>query len=227
MLKEDCRERGLKEMEGDLERVVKSGYILLELLTNVLDLSKADAGRMELHLEPFDAAAVVHDVLQTVRPLARQNNNALEARCPDDGLAIVADITRFRQSLLNLAANACKFTRDGAVSLEARRERTGQAEWIAVSVADTGIGITPEQMGRLFQYFSQADSSTTKRYGGSGLGLAISQRLCRMMGGEITVVSSPGRGSVFTMRIPAIVQAPASLADKAERDDAEDPVGGG
>jgi len=169
----------------------------------VLDFSKIEAGKIELDPETFDVRAVIDDVLKAVAPLASRNGNHLFARAGEDAAEVYADRTRFRQSLLNLVANACKFTSDGDVSVEARRVHAGRTEWLVVSVKDTGIGIAPEQQARLFQAFSQGDASTTRKYGGTGLGLAISRKMCRLMGGDISVRSEPGKGSDFTIRIPA------------------------
>ena len=169
----------------------------------MLDLSKIEAGKMELYLEEIDVAALVRDVVAVIQPLAEKNGNRLEVLC-DAGIgAMRADLTKVRQSVFNLLSNACKFTERGTVSLTLTPETGG--EWIAFSVADTGIGMTLEQVGRLFEDFSQAEASTARTYGGTGLGLALSRRLCRMMGGDITVVSERGRGSTFTMRLPATV----------------------
>jgi len=230
MLQEDCRARDLPEMCADLARIERSGQILLDLISNVLDLSRVEAGGVELETTAFPVAPVVESVLETVRPLARQNGNRLAAGYAAGPLVAVADVTRFRQSLVNLAANACKFTRDGRVTLAACHQRLDGRDWIAIQVRDTGIGITPAQMGKLFRSFSQADSSTTRKYGGSGLGLAISQRFCKLMGGDITVESTPGAGSTFSMRVPAApAQASTADADKLMEQVAHgpDPVGGG
>lgn len=161
---------------------------------------------MELHLESFPVAPLVEEVAGTVRPLAEKNGNALEVECGSDVGTMRADLTRVRQALLNLASNAVKFTEKGRVRITARRVPGRAGDAIVFQVADTGIGMTPEQVGRLFQDFTQADSSTTRRYGGTGLGLAISRRFCRMMGGDITVESEPGRGSTFTIRLPAAAE---------------------
>jgi len=161
---------------------------------------------MELHLESFPLGLLIEDVSKTIEPMATKNGNRLLVDCPSDLGTIHADQTRFRQALLNLASNANKFTEKGSVTIEARPQRLDGREWIRIDVTDTGIGMTEEQMGRLFQEFSQADSSTTRKYGGTGLGLAISKRFCQMMGGDITVVSKPGEGSTFTIRLPQPVQ---------------------
>jgi CheY-like chemotaxis protein len=161
---------------------------------------------MELHLESFSLAPLIEDVVKTIEPLAAKNGNRLVVDCLPDTGTIHADQTRFRQALLNLASNANKFTEKGTVTIAARHEPIDGREWITVAVTDTGIGMNTEQMGRLFQEFSQADSSTTRKYGGTGLGLAISRHFCRMMGGDITVDSNPGEGSTFTIRLPRIVE---------------------
>jgi PAS domain S-box-containing protein len=204
LLKDDAEEEGRSEYAEPLARIHRAGRHLLHLINEVLDLSKIEAGKLELHVEDVDAASVLREAAATAEPLATSNGNRLELRVPDGLGFIRADAMRLRQIALNLLSNACKFTERGIVTLEARRE-TGKegGGWIAVSIADTGIGMTPEQTGRLFQEFSQADSSTTRRYGGTGLGLAISRRLARMMGGDIEVQSAPGQGSCFTLRLPA------------------------
>jgi CheY-like chemotaxis protein len=161
---------------------------------------------MELHLESFPLAPLIEDVVKTMEPLAKKNGNRAIVDCAADLGAIHADQIRFRQALLNLASNAHKFTENGTVTIAARHERSDDHDWVMVAVTDSGIGMSPEQMSRLFQEFSQADSSTTRKYGGTGLGLAISRHFCRMMGGDITVESTPGEGSTFTIRLPRIAQ---------------------
>jgi signal transduction histidine kinase len=203
LLQETIHENNPSSMQKDLVAIERSGSMLLEMINGVLDFSKIDAGKMELLPEAFDVRVVIDDVMKAVGPLASRNGNHLSASTSEDAATAFSDRTRFRQSLLNLVANACKFTTDGTVSVEARREPAGDAGWLVVSVKDTGIGITAEQQGRLFQPFTQADASTTRQYGGTGLGLAISLRMCRLMGGDISVRSEPGKGSEFTMRIPA------------------------
>ena len=166
---------------------------------------------MELHLETFPLVPVIKDVAKTIEPMATKNGNRLVIDCPADLGAIHADQTRFRQSLLNLASNANKFTEKGTITIAAHQRQESDRDWITIAVADTGIGMTPEQMGKLFQEFSQASSTTASKYGGTGLGLAISKRFCQMMGGDITVESEPGRGSTFTVRLPRIVDAPKEV----------------
>jgi signal transduction histidine kinase len=203
LLQETAHENDPDALCRDLAAIERAGFMLLELINDVLDYSKIEADKIDLDPELFDVRAVIDDVLKAVRPAASRNHNRLTARTSKDAAHVYADRGRFRQSLLNLVANACKFTSDGDVSVESRREQTGATAWLVVSVKDTGIGITPEQQGRLFHAFSQGDASTTRKYGGTGLGLAISRNLCRLMGGDISVWSEPGKGSNFTMRIPA------------------------
>jgi signal transduction histidine kinase len=209
MLREDAEV--LKQDTEPLDRVLGAGRHLLALINDILDLSKIEAGRMELHLQTFPLLPVIQEVAKTIEPMATKNGNRLVIDCPADLGTIHADQTRFRQSLLNLASNANKFTEKGTVTIAARQGQDSGRDWITLSVADTGIGMTPEQMGKLFQEFSQASSSTASKYGGTGLGLVISRRFCQMMGGDITLDSEPGRGSTFTIRLPRIVE-PASKA---------------
>jgi signal transduction histidine kinase len=181
---------GTEKALEPLRRVLRAGRHLLSLINDILDLSKIEAGKMDLTLESVAIAPVVEEVLGTARPLAEQNKNAIELDCPAGIGSIYADNMRLRQILLNLLSNACKFTKNGTVRLRiAHAEETGQ-HWVDFAVSDTGIGMTEEQLGRLFQEFTQADASTTRQFGGTGLGLAISRRLCRLMGGDITVTSA-------------------------------------
>jgi hypothetical protein len=209
-------------MVPDLERIRASGYELLRLIDELLDLSKMEAGRIELSPEPFEVALLVREVAETVRPLAERKEVALEADAAPDPGWVLADRVRLRQVLLNLVANAVKFTERGRVRIEARCEgAAGETGEAVFRVSDTGIGITPEQIERLFQPFVQADASTTRRYGGTGLGLAIAERFCRLMGGSISVESVPGTGSVFTVALPVrrIAVAPAEPASAARGED--------
>ena len=207
MLEEDVRDDGLDDYIEPLNRISGAGKHLLHLINEVLDLSKVEAGRIELHLEDIDVAGLIDTLATTAQPLADKNGNRLTIHCADDFGAMHADLTRVRQVVLNLLSNACKFTEGGEVSLTVDRQTAGGRNWIRFAVTDTGIGMTPEQQDKLFQEFSQADSSTTRKYGGTGLGLAISQRLCRMMGGDIDVTSEPGVGSTFVARLPVAVGA--------------------
>jgi GAF domain-containing protein/DNA-binding response OmpR family regulator len=216
MLQEDAAELGAEQFTDDLKKINAAGKHLLELINAVLDLSKIEAGKMELYLESFDVPSLVRDIAAVIQPLAARNGNRLEVRCPDDAGTMRADMTKVRQALLNLLSNACKFTENGTVALSVAAERSDGRDWIVFEVTDTGIGMTPEQLARLFQAFSQADAATTRRYGGTGLGLALSRRLCRMMGGDVTAASEAGRGSTFTIRLPAqVTEAVAEAAPPA------------
>src|SRR6202048_3577064 len=204
MLREDAE--ALKQDLEPLDRVLGAGRHLLALINDILDLSKIEAGRMELNLETFSLVPVIKDVAKTIEPMTTKNGNRLVINCPENLGTIHADQTRLRQSLLNLASNANKFTEKGTITVAAHQGQENGRDWVTLAVADTGIGMTPEQMGKLFQEFSQASSATASKYGGTGLGLAISRRFCQMMGGDITVESEPGRGSTFTIRLPRIVE---------------------
>jgi signal transduction histidine kinase/DNA-binding response OmpR family regulator len=215
MLLEDARDLGRDEEIEPLERILRAGRHLLTLINDILDLSKIEAGKMDFHPETFSVTTMVEDVVATIRPMAEKNGNQIVLQCPESVGAMWADPTRVRQALLNLASNASKFTEQGTITVAVDRRRDGERDWITMRVADTGIGMTPEQMAKLFQDFTQADASTTRKYGGTGLGLAISRRFCRMMGGDITAESIPGQGSTFTIRLPA--EADASTSAEARR----------
>jgi adenylate cyclase len=204
---------GTEKALEPLRRVLRAGRHLLNLINDILDLSKIEAGKMDLTLETMTIGPVVEEVVGTARPLAEQNKNALELDCPDGTGSVHADNMRLRQILLNLLSNACKFTKGGTVRLRVARAEEASQHWVDFAVSDTGIGMTEEQLGRLFQEFSQADASTTRQFGGTGLGLAISRRLCRLMGGDITVTSAPGEGSTFTVRLPAQAAALMPVAE--------------
>jgi signal transduction histidine kinase len=193
---------GTEKALEPLQRVNRAGTHLLGLINQVLDLAKIEAGKLELNPHTFELTTLMEEVLGTARHLAEQNKDRLVAETPADLGVITADPMRLRQILLNLLSNACKFTKEGEVKLNARRFVDGR-DWIEVAVADTGIGMTPEQQAKLFQEFTQADKTTAQHFGGTGLGLAITRKLARMMGGDVTVTSEPGKGSVFTVRLPA------------------------
>ncbi|HEX7023767.1 MAG TPA: response regulator, partial [Gemmatimonadales bacterium] len=205
MLQEEVADIGHDELAPDLQKIRSAGRHLLALINDILDLSKIEAGKTELYLEDFDIAAMVQDVATTIRPMVDRNGNRLVVRSGAAG-TMHADLTKVRQMLLNLLSNACKFAEKGTITLEAERAGPGGGE-VCFRVSDSGIGMTPEQMGRLFEAFSQAEASTSKKYGGTGLGLAITRKFARMMGGDVTVESEPGRGATFTIRLPA---APAA-----------------
>jgi PAS domain S-box-containing protein len=203
MLEEEVAEIGHPELGPDLQKIRSAGRHLLALINDILDLSKIEAGKTELYLEDFDIGEMLRDVATTIRPLVDKNANRLDLRIPEHLGMLHADLTKVRQMLLNLLSNACKFTEHGTVTLAATRERAADgADTVVFQIADSGIGMTPAQMARLFEAFSQAEASTTRKYGGTGLGLAISRRFARMMGGDVTVESTPGVGSTFTIRLP-------------------------
>src|SRR5438067_323270 len=209
MLQEEAQDSGQESFIPDLKKINRSGRHLLDLINDVLDLSKIEAGKMELYLETFDVPNLLEDVSTTVQLLVQKNSNTLEVRCPANLGAMRADMTKVRQSLFNLLSNASKFTNNGKITLEAAREISPtKADWIVFRVSDTGVGMTPEQQDRVFEAFSQADASTARDFGGTGLGLTITKTFCRMMGGDVTLTSEPGKGTTFTIRLPTEVREP-------------------
>ena len=209
MLQEEVEDLGQSALVPDLGKIHTAGRHLLALINDVLDLSKIEAGKMELLLEEFDVHAMVEDVATTVKPMIDKNSNRLVVHCPPDVGEMRADLTKVRQMLLNLLSNASKFTTEGTIDLAVARERDGGDGAVVFRVKDTGIGMTPEQQQRVFEAFSQAEASTSRKFGGTGLGLAISKRFCEMMGGGIELESEPGVGSTFTIRLPATAIAVA------------------
>jgi signal transduction histidine kinase/DNA-binding response OmpR family regulator len=199
---------GTEKAAEPLRRVNRAGTHLLGLINQVLDLSKIEAGKLELSPESVSVAPLVDEVIGTARQLAETNKNRLVVECPESLAPLTVDPMRLRQILLNLLSNACKFTKQGEVALRVRKVLDGR-NWVEFAVSDTGIGMTPEQQAKLFEEFTQADSSTARKYGGTGLGLAITRKLARMMGGDVTLTSEPGKGSVFTARLPAAADQPA------------------
>ncbi len=212
MLLDETTDQGQSAMLPDLEKIRTAGKHLLTLINDILDLSKIEAGKTELVLETFGLAGLMAEIVTTIQPLLERNGNTLAVHGADTEDLIHADPVRVRQCLLNLLSNACKFTAHGTITLQVRRVTESGEDWITFRVTDTGIGMTPEQQSRLFQDFSQADASTTRKYGGTGLGLAISQRFCHMMGGDIMVESIPGQGSTFTLLLPAEVSKRPTIA---------------
>jgi signal transduction histidine kinase len=192
---------GTEKALEPLRRVNAAGTHLLSLINEILDLSKIEAGKLELNPEPVDLPRLIDEVVGTAGQLAEKNKNRLTVEAQENLGALTADSMRLKQILLNLLSNACKFTKEGEVALRVRKVADGR-DWVELTVADTGIGLTADQQGKLFQEFTQADSLTARRYGGTGLGLALSRKLARMMGGDVTVSSEPGKGSVFTVRLP-------------------------
>lgn len=211
LLKEDAEDLGYTDFIPDLEAIRSSGIRLLDVINDILDISKIEAGRMELQLETFDLSTLVDEVVSATQPLVEKNDIQLVVDCASDLGTIHADWTKVRQILLNLLSNAAKFTEQGTITLEISREEKSNitqlderfnSSFIVFRVTDTGIGMTPEQLKQVFKAFTQGDASTTRRYGGTGLGLTISRHFCQMMGGKITASSKLGQGSTFTVRIP-------------------------
>ena len=212
MIAEEMEEEGEDEHVPDLQKINASGKHLLSLINDVLDLSKIEAGRMDLFLESFAVDSLLEEVIGTAIPLAEKNSNRLVSE-PSEGLGTMkADITKVRQSLFNLLSNAAKFTENGTITLRARREARDGADRLVFEVADTGIGIAPDKVEQVFDEFSQAEDHTSRNYGGTGLGLPITRRFCQMMGGEIRLESAPDEGSTFIIELPAVVEAPAAEA---------------
>jgi signal transduction histidine kinase/DNA-binding response OmpR family regulator len=208
LLQEEAEDQGQEDFLPDLQKINAAGKHLLALINDILDLSKIEAGKIELCPETFDLAGMVKDVATTIRPVVEKKGNKLVVQCADGVGSVHTDLIRLRQCLFNLLSNAGKFTEEGTISLIVLREAREGRDWLTFHVRDTGIGMTPEQMAKLFQAFTQADASTTRKYGGTGLGLAISLKLSELLGGTITVASEPGQGSTFTLQIPADVKKP-------------------
>lgn len=202
MLHEEAEDKGDEAYLPDLEKIQSAGKHLLALINDVLDLSKIEAGHMDFYFETFDVRQMIDGVASTIMPLAEKNGNQLEIKYPDDLGAMVSDMTKVRQILFNLLSNACKFTEKGAITLEVAQGAEDGIDWIEFSVADNGIGMMPEQLEKVFDAFTQADSTTTRNYGGTGLGLAITKNYSEMLKGSVTVTSEPGQGSTFTIRLP-------------------------
>ena len=203
MLEEEAQELGSETLSGDVQKIHTAGKHLLGLINDVLDLSKIEAGKMDLLLEDMAVSPVLQEVFDTAQGLAVQNGTEIVLAVEEPVGVIIADRTKFRQVLLNLVSNACKFTHNGKVTITARRLARGDEHSVEFQVRDTGIGMTPEQMARLFEPFTQADAQTSRRYGGTGLGLALTRRLCRLMKGDVRASSIAGEGSVFTVELPA------------------------
>jgi PAS domain S-box-containing protein len=227
MLQEVAAERDERDLLPDLGRIQTAGKHLLGLINDVLDLSKIEAGKLQLCTERFAAGPLISDVMGTVRPLVEKNSNRLEVECDENLGHLLADPVRTRQVLFNLLSNACKFTERGIIRLEAKRVAGGNAQWVEFRVADTGIGMNRDQIGRLYHPFMQADASTTRKYGGTGLGLAISRRLCHMMGGSLSAESQLGKGSAFTVRLPGDMAAVEMLEGPVRSEEDAAPVAAG
>ena len=206
ILQEEAEDLKLDDFFPDLQKIQNSAKHLLSLINDILDLSKIEAGRMELYIESFNIASLVKEVAETIDPLIKKNGNILKIDCPKDIGSMDADLTKVRQSLFNLLSNASKFTEQGIITLTINHYLKSSLPWISFQVSDTGIGMTPEQIAKLFQAFTQADASTTRKYGGTGLGLTITKKFCQMMGGDINVNSELGKGSSFTIDLPCRVR---------------------
>ena len=225
MLVEEAEDRHQESFIPDLNKIHSAGKHLLGLINDVLDLSKIEAGKMTLYLEDFVISTMIAEVAATIQPLVAKNSNRLVCECAPSLGSMHADVTKIRQTLFNLLSNAAKFTHEGTITLTAFREFSGGIEFVSFRVADTGIGMTPEQLGKLFNAFVQADASTTRKYGGTGLGLAISRKFCQFMGGDVTVTSEHGKGTVFTAFVPVrVVDPAASRAPVAPPESAAAPV---
>ena len=211
MLHDEAVETGNKDSADDIGNITTAGKHLLGLINDILDLSKIEAGKIEFRIDTFEIAAMAHEVINTVRPVVEKNHNRFHIHIPDNVGSMTSDPVKVRQIIINLLANAGKFTENGEVTFAVRRENEDEKEWIAFSVKDNGIGISETQMENLFTEFAQGDIVVTRKYGGTGLGLSISERFCKLLGGQIHVQSKTGEGSLFTVRLPAVVD-PCSLS---------------
>ena len=220
MLEEEAQDLELESFVADLRKIRAAGKHLLALINDVLDLSKIEAGKAELFIEPFPIEGMIRDVMATIAPLIEKKANRLDLRLAERLGDLTADLTRTRQVLFNLLSNAAKFTEKGTITLEVFPESAPAGEMVVFKVRDTGIGMTGEQLSRIFEPFVQADATTTRQFGGTGLGLAISRTFCRMMGGEMTVESELGKGSTFTVVLPREVKPKAAAAESAQKPEA-------
>jgi signal transduction histidine kinase/CheY-like chemotaxis protein len=212
LMSENAQRFGTEKAVEPLRRVLRAGRHLLNLINSILDLSKIEAGKLDLNVEQVTIKPILEEVIGLARPLAEANTNRLVLECPETIGSVQADSMRLRQVLLNLLSNACKFTKGGEVVLRAAQVENAGRQWVEFAISDTGIGMNEEQLGRLFQEFMQADTTTTRQFGGTGLGLAITRKLCQLMGGDIVVTSAPGRGSIFTVRLPVDGSVASSVA---------------
>ncbi len=221
MLLEEAEDLSPQEFATDLQKILGAGRHLLSLINHVLDLSKIEAGKMQLFVETFDLADVLKDIQNTIEPLVAKSKNRFRLSCAPDIGKLSTDQTKLRQTLLNLLSNASKFTKEGEITLAASQQQIQGRGWVVISVSDTGIGMDKEQISRIFDAFSQAELSTTKQYGGTGLGLAISRQFCQLMGGDIEVESVPGKGTTFRVKLPQHAEATKSAGAPATLGPAE------
>lgn len=215
MLKEEAEDQGADDFIPDLDRICRASKHLLHLINDILDLSKVEAEKIELFPEPIDVGEFIDDIVNGIGPIIETNGNMLEIDRPQEGVEIINDVTRLRQVVLNLLSNAAKFTHEGTVRLAVSINAKDGRDWLDIAVEDSGIGMSGEQMKQVFQPFTQADASTTRKYGGTGLGLAISKSYCEMMGGTISVASEEGKGSTFTIHIPANIETPTGATPES------------
>jgi signal transduction histidine kinase len=218
MLIEEAEDLDQEDFIPDLKKINQAGNHLLSLINDVLDLSKIESGKMEAFAETFDVGALIDQVSDTAQPLMTKNTNHFEIERGENLGNAFQDVTKLRQSLLNMLSNAAKFTHEGTITLRAERERADGVDWLTFAVKDTGIGIPADKLDHVFEEFSQADSSTTRDYGGTGLGLSISRRFCQMLGGDMTVTSQPGAGSTFSVRLPAELPGAEAPQEAAAQD---------
>ena len=223
ILFEDAQSAGRESEMADLRKIQDAGKHLLGLIDNILDLSKIEAGKMTLYLETFELRPMIDSVAATVTALAKKTGNVLVVSCADEVGTMHSDLTKVRQILFNLLSNACKFTRNGTITLAAVRDANEAVDWIEFQVRDTGIGMTTDQQAKVFEAFTQADASTTRTYGGTGLGLAITKSFCRLMGGDVTLTSEAGKGTTFVVRLPAVTHAASVTVGLAAEKRSEDP----
>jgi signal transduction histidine kinase len=214
MLQEEVHEMEPDEIANDLGQIIRAGVQLLDMVNDVLDISRIETGQVEFHRIQFSVADMAGEILQTVEPWVKQNSNKLESSMAEELGCMYADIGKVRQSVLNILNNACKYTENGDISLSISRTREGDTDWVHFQVRDTGIGIAPERRQAIFEMFDQADNSYTRQYDGMGLGLAISGSYAKMMGGQVTVESEVGKGSVFTLHLPAEVRLEKCTVDQ-------------
>jgi PAS domain S-box-containing protein len=223
ILFEDAQSAGRESETADLRKIQDAGKHLLGLIDNILDLSKIEAGKMTLYLETFELRPMIDSVAATVTALAKKTGNVLVVSCADEVGTMHSDLTKVRQILFNLLSNACKFTRNGTITLAAVRDANEAVDWIEFQVRDTGIGMTTDQQAKVFEAFTQADASTTRTYGGTGLGLAITKSFCRLMGGDVTLTSEAGKGTTFVVRLPAVTHAASDTVGLAAEKRSEGP----
>jgi len=216
MLAEEAEELGQEGFLPDLKKIQTAGKHLLELINDVLDLSKIESGKMTIYCENIEIATMVRDMESTMQPAVQKNGNTLTVEMPDDIGSMQSDLTKIRQTLFNILGNAAKFTQSGQIKLTVGAHTKNRRQFITFAISDTGIGMKPNQLERLFEPFTQADESTTRKYGGTGLGLAISRRFCRMLGGDIEARSKPRKGSTFTVTLPRKTKKPLKTETSTE-----------